>query len=135
LPKTQRFYDVIISPIHEPGGKISRLHILRDITERKQLESALQEYSRTLETKVAEQSERLLRQERLAVLGEIWAGLAHEIRTPLGAIMTAIKLLEKSCPSEGTKGAICALEKRDPPSSTETLRVSEVCQTASSPIV
>ena len=113
LPKTQRFYDVLISPIHEPGGKISRLHILRDITERKQLESALQEYSRTLETKVAEQSERLLRQERLALLGEIWAGLAHEIRTPLGAIMTAIKLLEKSCPSEEEQKALFALLKNE----------------------
>jgi two-component system, NtrC family, sensor histidine kinase HydH len=109
LPRTQRFYDVLISPIHEPGGKISRLHILRDITERKRLENALQEYSKTLETKVAEQSDRLLRQERLAILGEIWAGLAHEIRTPLGAIMTAIKLLEKSCPSEEEQRALFAL--------------------------
>ncbi len=113
LPKTQRFYDVLISPIHEPGGKISRLHILRDITERKRLESALQEYSKTLETKVAEQSDRLLRQERLALLGEIWAGLAHEIRTPLGAIMTGIKLLEKSCPSEEEQKVLFALLKSE----------------------
>jgi two-component system, NtrC family, sensor histidine kinase HydH len=113
LPKTQRFYDVLISPIHEPGGKISRLHILRDITERKKLESALQEYSKTLETKVAEQSERLLRQERLVLLGEIWAGLAHEIRTPLGAIMTGIKLLEKSCPSEEQQKVLFTLLKSE----------------------
>jgi two-component system, NtrC family, sensor histidine kinase HydH len=113
LPKTQRLYDVLISPIHEPGGTISRLHILRDITERKRLESALQEYSRTLETKVAEQSERLLRQERLAVLGEIWAGLAHEIRTPLGAIMTGIKLLEKSCPADEQEQLLFTLLNRE----------------------
>ncbi len=108
-PKTQRHYDVAIAPLHEPGGKISRLHILRDITERKRLERELQEYSRSLETKVAEQSERLLRQERLALLGEIWAGLAHEIRTPLGAIMTGIKLLEKSCPADEEQQVIFRL--------------------------
>jgi len=113
LPKTQRFYDVLISPIHEPDGKISRLHILRDITDRKQLESTLQEYSKTLETKVAEQSDRLLRQERLALLGEIWAGLAHEIRTPLGAIMTGIKLLEKSCQSEEETRVLSELLKNE----------------------
>jgi len=117
FPRTQRFYDVLISPIHEPGGKISRLHILRDITERKRLESALQEYSKTLETKVAEQSDRLLLQERLALLGEIWAGLAHEIRTPLGAIMTGIKLLEKSCSSEEEQKILFELLK------SETLRL------------
>src|SRR5512144_3029722 len=26
LPKTQKLYDVLISPIHEPGGTIARLH-------------------------------------------------------------------------------------------------------------
>jgi two-component system, NtrC family, sensor histidine kinase HydH len=113
MPKTQKVYDVLVSPIHEPDGKISRLHILRDITERKRLENALQEYSKTLETRVAEQSERLLRQERLAVLGEIWAGLAHEIRTPLGAIMTGIKLLEKSCPSEEERTLLFDILKRE----------------------
>jgi two-component system sensor histidine kinase HydH len=113
LPKTQKLYDVLISPIHEPGGTIARLHILRDITERKRLESALQEYSKTLETKVAEQSERLLRRERLAVLGEIWAGLAHEIRTPLGAIMTGIKLLEKSCSTDEQEKLLFELLNRE----------------------
>jgi PAS domain S-box-containing protein len=112
-PKTQRFYDVLISPIHEPDGKISRLHILRDITDRKRLESTLQEYSKTLETKVAEQSDRLIRQERLALLGEIWAGLAHEIRTPLGAIITGIKLLEKSCQSEEEQRVLFELLKNE----------------------
>jgi two-component system, NtrC family, sensor histidine kinase HydH len=113
LPKTQKFYDVLISPIHEPDGKISRLHMLRDITDRKRLESTLQEYSKTLETKVAEQSDRLLRQERLALLGEIWAGLAHEIRTPLGAIMTGIKLLERSCESEEETRVLFKLLKNE----------------------
>ncbi|NTW36212.1 MAG: PAS domain S-box protein, partial [Syntrophobacteraceae bacterium] len=68
---TGKTYDMAVAPIHEPDGNISRLHILRDITERKQLEARLHEYSLHLEAKVGEQAERLLRQERLALLGEI----------------------------------------------------------------
>lgn len=92
---TRRSYEILVSPIHEPDGSISRLHILRDITERKALEAQLKEYSAQLEAKVTEQTEQLMRRQRLALLGEIAAGLAHEIRTPLGALITGIKLLEK----------------------------------------
>ena len=93
--ETDKTYDMAVSAIHEPDGSISRIHILRDISGRKRLEGQLLEHSRNLEAKVAEQAEKLLRQERLALLGEISAGLAHELRTPLGAIITGIKLLEK----------------------------------------
>lgn len=106
-------YDMVVSPIHEPDGHISRLHILRDITDRKQLEARLQEYSQHLEFQVREQAERLLRQERLALLGEISAGLAHEIRTPLGAIITGIKLLEKGRHTEEDRNLIFELLKRE----------------------
>ncbi len=90
-----RTYEVSVTPIHEPDGEIARLHILRDISERKALERKLERYSAELEEQVREQAERLLRHERLALLGEIATGLAHEIRTPLGAIVTGIKLLER----------------------------------------
>lgn len=88
-------FDMAVSSIHEPDGSISRVHILRDISTRKRLEQQLLEHSEHLEAKVAEQAEKLLRQERLAFLGEFSAALAHELRTPLGAILTGIRLLEK----------------------------------------
>ncbi len=110
---TGKTYDMAVAPIHEPDDNISRLHILRDITERKQLEARLQEYSLDLEAKVREQAEKLLRQERLALLGEISAGLAHEIRTPLGAIITGIKLLEKGRESEDDRKLIFDLLMRE----------------------
>jgi len=108
-----RSYEIIVSPIHSPSGKISRLHILRDITERKKLETQLQQYSRRLETKLAEQAEELIQKERLALLGEISAGLAHEIRTPLGAIITGIRLLEKSHERRQDSDMIFSLLKRE----------------------
>ncbi|MFO1149049.1 MAG: ATP-binding protein [Alsobacter sp.] len=39
---------------------------------------------------------RLRRQERLSTLGEVAAGLAHEIRNPLGIIKTTAELLQRS---------------------------------------
>lgn len=116
---TGKTYDMAVSPIHEPDGHISRLHILRDITDRKQLEARLQEYSQHLEVQVREQAEKLLRQERLALLGEISAGLAHEIRTPLGAIITGIKLIEKGRQRDQDRKLIFELLKR------ETTRLNE----------
>lgn len=111
--ETGRVYEVAVSPLHSPHGDISRLHILRDITERKKLEAELQRYSRQLEGKVAEQAEELLQQERLALLGSISAGLAHEIRTPLGAILTGIRLLEKKSRQDPESELIFALLKRE----------------------
>lgn len=46
-----------------------------------------------LEQKVRERTEALQRMNRLARLGEFSAGLAHEIRNPLGSLVTAAKLL------------------------------------------
>ncbi len=113
FPGSQKVYEALVSPMHEPNGEVSRIHILRDITVRKNLEGKLQEYSETLEAKVAEQSEKLLRQERLSLLGEISAGLAHEVRTPLGAILTGIKLLEKTCPSDEEQKSLFDILKRE----------------------
>lgn len=46
-----------------------------------------------LEQKVKERTETLKRMNRLARLGEFSASLAHEIRNPLGSLVTAAKLL------------------------------------------
>jgi signal transduction histidine kinase len=46
-----------------------------------------------LEQKVQERTDALQRMNRLARLGEFSAGLAHEIRNPLGSLVTAAKLL------------------------------------------
>jgi signal transduction histidine kinase len=112
-------YDMLVSPLYNPDGSHSRLHILRDVTEQKKLEAQLLEYSQNLEAKVAKQADRLRRQERLALLGEISSGLAHEIRTPLGALLTGIKLLEKDAEEGAETLLVLSLLKK------ETLRLKE----------
>jgi two-component system sensor histidine kinase HydH len=112
-------YDMLVSPLYNPDGSHSRLHILRDVTEQKKLEAQLLEYSQNLEEKVAKQADRLRRQERLALLGEISSGLAHEIRTPLGALLTGIKLLEKDAEEGAENLLVLSLLRK------ETLRLKE----------
>ena len=46
--------------------------------------------------KLEEATERALRAERLAYLGKVAAGLAHEIRNPLGSISASIELLREA---------------------------------------
>jgi signal transduction histidine kinase len=116
---TRSTYDMLVSPLYNPDGSHSRLHILRDVTEQKKLEAQLLEYSQNLEARVAKQADRLRRQERLALLGEISSGLAHEIRTPLGALLTGIKLLEKGAEEGAKKELVLSLLKK------ETLRLKE----------
>lgn len=48
-----------------------------------------------------EMEEQLRRSERLAALGRMSAGLAHEIRNPLASIKTSVELLEDRARSEG----------------------------------
>jgi PAS domain S-box-containing protein len=71
-----------------------------DITERKRAKDKLAEYAERLEEMVEDRTqelrdaqERLLRREKLAVLGQLAGGVAHELRNPLGVIKNTAYLL------------------------------------------
>jgi signal transduction histidine kinase len=65
------------SPVHQPDGQIFLLELVADVTEQERLRT------------------RLTAVERLAAVGEVAAGLAHEIRNPLAAILNAVTLLDQ----------------------------------------
>jgi two-component system sensor histidine kinase PilS (NtrC family) len=64
--------------------QIGHIIIFQDLTEIKQME------------------ENLEKSRKLALIGEVAAGLAHEMRNPLAAISGSIELLTQGCEFEGT---------------------------------
>ena len=81
-----------------------------DITERKWAEEALKEYNTRLESAVdartielKEAQEKLVRQEKLAVLGQLAGGVGHELRNPLSVINNAIYYLKLVQPDADEK--------------------------------
>ncbi len=65
------------------------LALVRDISERKEAEQQLE---------LMQQG--LIRNERLATLGQLTATVSHELRNPLGAMRPSLYLLQKNLPTE-----------------------------------
>ncbi len=73
-----RFLTVTIAPLMDEGELNGKMILVRDITEKKN------------------QDIRLHRMENLANLTNLAAGMAHEIKNPLGAISIHIQLIQKA---------------------------------------
>ena len=98
----RRTWEFSSAPLgHLPDGRRLVMSMAMDVTRRKRVEEALKEYSERLEEMVDERTqelqkaqERLVRREKLAVLGQLAGGVGHELRNPLGVISNAVYFLQ-----------------------------------------
>jgi PAS domain S-box-containing protein len=103
------------------NGKNHGVAFVRDITERKQVQKKLQDYSKELEETVEQRTaelratqERLLKTERLAAIGELAGMIGHDLRNPLAGIKNATYYLKKkgtSIPEDHAKQMLEIIDK------------------------
>jgi PAS domain S-box-containing protein len=93
----KKIFSLYFTPIPEMGY----VNIYgRDITRLKDIEDKLLEYSKDLEKIIAEKTDelvqaqdRLLRQEKLATMGQLASSVGHELRNPLAVINNSLYML------------------------------------------
>ena len=110
-----------IMPLEDKQGKrIGWVSIVRNITDRKRAEEALKAYSERLEEMVEmrtkelrEAQDQLVRQEKLAVLGQLADSVGHDLRNPLASIKNAAYFLNMAIedPEPQVNEALSIIEK------------------------
>jgi PAS domain S-box-containing protein len=94
--------EISATPIYDSSGNISyAIAVIQDISQRKELESFLANYQRTLEAQIVERTEQL---QQAALAAEaanrakstFLANMSHELRTPLNAILGFTQVMEPS---------------------------------------
>lgn len=97
--REEECWEHVAVPIIDDAGRVTNIiRISQDITEKEKAEAKLKKLNETLERRVEEevekrkaQEEQAFQQSRLASLGELAAGIAHEINQPLNSISFAVE--------------------------------------------
>jgi two-component system sensor histidine kinase PilS (NtrC family) len=92
----ERILGVSLSPLYDSEGNVlGRILSFQDLTELRQME------------------ETVARSQRLAAIGRLAAGVAHEIRNPLAAISGSVELLAQSASVEGESRELMSIVTRE----------------------
>jgi PAS domain S-box-containing protein len=114
---TSRWAEVHPALLVKDGKPVGVQVVMRDVTERKQMERKLEEYSQQLEEMVEHRTkqlkdtqERLVKSERLAAIGQVAAMVGHDLRNPLTGISGAAYYLKMKLDPKAEKKMTQMLE-------------------------
>jgi PAS domain S-box-containing protein len=93
LGRTRKLRTVKVPLVDEGGSVEFLLGVITDLGEVRRAEEELRRVASSEPPMDREVHQAMLRKERLAVLGQLAGGLAHQIRNPLAAISTAASIL------------------------------------------
>ncbi len=98
----RRFYDINATLVAYSSNQLLQV-VGQDVTQREQLSEHLKVHAEELEREVdsrtkalRESQSRMVQQEKMAVLGALAAGIAHELNTPIGTINSSADTLARS---------------------------------------
>ena len=118
LRETPLYLTMNINPLLIDGKTPGILITSTDVTKRVELEDALKQYTVELEDKVDKGTataqkleQQVMHSEKLAALGRLSAGIAHEIGNPLTSISSFAQLLREMTTDEFTQNSLDIINK------------------------
>jgi two-component system NtrC family sensor kinase len=91
-----RWLEITVDPLLSDEGELTgAVHIVRDITEQYRLINSSTDANELVENSLQTMQRQIVQQEKMASIGQLAAGVAHEINNPMGFITSNLTSLVK----------------------------------------